>query len=264
VKNLAKRLAGKCGERKADGSRWLGVIDLDVPACHAVFMLRALSLSIDQMRDPVIIRVIAKSLLITLVLFALLGVGAYYGIAAALSSYGYGDAQGWIATLITIIAWLLAFVLLFRAVAVPVIGFFADEVVAAVEQKHYPAKSATARPARFGVSMTLAIMSVIRLLIVNILLLPVYIGLLLTAIGPFVLFLVANGILLGRDLGEMVAVRHLDAAATRTWLQTSRWSRAILGLVVSGLFMVPLLNIFAPIIGAAMATHLFHGEKQDV
>jgi CysZ protein len=264
VKNVASRLAGKRDERKADRTLRQGMIDLDAAACHAVFMFRALTLSIDQMRDLVIIRVIAKSLLITLVLFAMLGIGAYYGIAAALVYYGYGDAQGWIATLITILAWLLAFVLLFRAVAVPVIGFFADEVVAAVEQKHFPAASVRARPASFGVSMRLAIMSVIRLLIVNILLLPIYVGLLLTAIGPFLLFLLANGILLGRDLGEMVAVRHLDVAATKTWLSTSRWSRAILGLVVSGLFMVPILNIFAPIIGAAMATHLFHGEKQNV
>ncbi len=222
-------------------------------------MLSAFSKSVDQLQDPAIIRVIAKSLLITLILFGALGVGAYFGIEALLSHYGYADGQGWIATVITIIIWLLAFVLLFRAVAVPVIGFFADEVVAAVEATHYPAAALTARPARVGLSMKLAFMSIVRLLIVNVALLPVYIGLLLTAIGPFILFLVANGILLGRDLGEMVAVRHLDAEGTRFWLPKSRWSRAALGLIVSGLFMVPILNVFAPIIGAAMATHLFHG-----
>jgi CysZ protein len=230
---------------------------------HAAVMLRALTLSVDQMGDPAILRVIAKSLLITLIVFGALGVGAYYGIAAVLTHYHYGDSQGWIATLITITLWLLAFVLLFRAVAVPVIGFFADEVVAAVERKHYPTASRAAQNAGFGVSLKLSILSVLRLVLVNVLLLPAYIGLLLTAVGPFVLFLIANGILLGRDLAEMVAVRHLDAAGTRAWLSTSRWSRALLGLVVSGLFMVPLLNVFAPIIGAAMATHLFHKGNHE-
>ena len=35
----------------------------------------------------------------------------------------------------------------------------------------------------------------------------------------------------------------------------------VLGLAVAGLFVVPLANLFAPILGAAMATHLFHGGR---
>jgi CysZ protein len=222
-------------------------------------MFKAFSLSVEQLGDRAILGVIAKSLLITLLLFGGLGVLAFFGIQAVLADYGYGDREGWIATAITAIIWLLAFVLLFRAVAVPVIGFFADDVVAAVERKHFPGAAMTARPASIGVSIRLGLMSVVRLLLVNLLLLPVYAALLLTAIGPFALFLVANGILLGRDLGEMVAVRHLDNAGCKDWLANSRWSRAAVGLVVTGIFMVPIANFFAPIIGAAMATHIFHG-----
>ncbi len=227
-------------------------------------MIRAFSLSIDQLGDRAILGVVAKSLVITLLLFAGLGFLAYFGIQAVLAGYGYADREGWVATVITAIIWLLAFVLLFRAVAVPVIGFFADDVVAAVERKHFPDRAMNARPASIGVSIRLGLMSVLRLLLVNLLLLPIYAALLLTAIGPFALFLVANGILLGRDLGEMVAVRHLDKAASKAWLAESRWSRATLGLLVTGIFMVPIANIFAPIIGAAMATHIFHGAKASV
>jgi CysZ protein len=221
-------------------------------------MFKAFSLSVEQLGDRAILGVIAKSLLITLLLFGGLGVLAFFGIQAVLADYGYSDREGWFATAITAIIWLLAFVLLFRAVAVPVIGFFADDVVAAVERKHFPGVAMTARPASIGVSIRLGLMSVVRLLLVNLLLLPVYAALLLTAIGPFALFLVANGILLGRDLGEMVAVRHLDKAGCKEWLANSRWSRATVGLVVTGIFMVPIANFFAPIIGAAMATHIFH------
>lgn len=221
-------------------------------------MFRAFSLSVEQLGDRAILGVIAKSLMITLLLFTGLGFAAYFGIELMLAEYGYGDQDGWIATVITAIIWLLAFVLLFRAVAVPVIGFFADDVVAAVERKHFPGAAVSARPASIGVSIRLGLMSVVRLFLVNLLLLPVYAALLLTAIGPFALFLVANGILLGRDLGEMVAVRHLDQAASKAWLAKSRWSRAALGLLVTGIFMVPIANFFAPIIGAAMATHIFH------
>jgi uncharacterized protein involved in cysteine biosynthesis len=37
-----------------------------------------------------------------------------------------------------------------------------------------------------------------------------------------------------------------------------RWE---LGVIVSGLLTVPVINLFAPILGAAMAAHLFHGRK---
>jgi CysZ protein len=221
-------------------------------------MLRALSLSIEQLGDGAILRVLAKSLLITITLFGVFGLGVFYGVDALLDTYGWGDADGQIATLIAGIIWTLAFIFLFRAVAVPVIGFFADDVVAAVERKHYPSALTTARPASVVLSLRLGLMSVVRLVLVNLALLPLYAALLLTAVGPFALFLVANGLLLGRDLGEMVAVRHLGAMETQAWLRSSRLSRALLGLVVTGIFMVPVANVFAPIIGAAMATHVFH------
>ena len=68
------------------------------------------------------------------------------------------------------------------------------------------------------------------------------------------LFLAVNAVLVGRDLDEMVAARHphlVHAAASRT-------SRFVLGLVANLLLLVPLVNLLAPIIAAAMATHLFH------
>jgi CysZ protein len=41
-------------------------------------------------------------------------------------------------------------------------------------------------------------------------------------------------------------------------MRMTRGRRAVLGGVVTGLLMLPLINLFAPLIGAAMATHLFH------
>jgi CysZ protein len=149
----------------------------------------------------------------------------------------------------------------FRLIAVPVIGFFADEVVAAVEAKHYPNEAARAVKTGFGVSMRLGVMSAVRLVLFNLLALPLYIILIFTAIGPLILFLLVNALLLGRDMGDMVAVRHLSPAACREWRATTRWPRMLLGLIVTGLFMVPVANIVAPIIGAAMATHMFHGAR---
>jgi len=31
-----------------------------------------------------------------------------------------------------------------------------------------------------------------------------------------------------------------------------------MGAIVTGIFMIPIINLIAPIVGAGMATHLFH------
>ena len=92
-------------------------------------------------------------------------------------------------------------------------------------------------------------------------LLPAYIALLFTAVGPALLFFAANAWLLGRDLGDMVAVRHMDAAALPAWRAATRGRRTALGAVAAGLFAVPIVNLLAPIVSAALATHLFHGSR---
>jgi uncharacterized protein involved in cysteine biosynthesis len=47
----------------------------------------------------------------------------------------------------------------------------------------------------------------------------------------------------------------------RGWRKATAWERFTLGVAGTGLFMVPILNLAAPVLGAAMATHLFHGRK---
>ncbi len=225
-------------------------------------MLRAFTLAFGQLGDPAILRVFAKSILITLGLFAAAGYAFVLAVdhyADALNLGTEGDAlAGGAAALVAIAtAWIL-----FRAVAVPVIGIFADEVVAAVEGRYYPGSASTARAAGFGLSLRLGLMSAFRVIGINLLMVPLYGLLLLTAIGPVIAFVAINAVLLGRDLGEMVAVRHFDPATVRGWMRANRGASSLLGLVVTGLFMVPLINLVAPILGAAMATHIFHRKVQ--
>ena len=110
-------------------------------------------------------------------------------------------------------------------------------------------------------AMRMALASAVRALGINLVMTPVYLALLFTAIGPAIAFFLVNGWLLGRDLGDMVASRHMDDATMRGWRKATRGQRFVLGLAVAGLFVVPLANLFAPILGAAMATHLFHGGR---
>ena len=61
----------------------------------------------------------------------------------------------------------------------------------------------------FARSLQMGLRSASRALAVNLVLAPAYILLLLTGFGTPLLFFAANGWLLGVDLGEMVAARHI-------------------------------------------------------
>lgn len=229
---------------------------------HPSVMLRAFLSSLGQLADPPILKVLGKSLAVTLAIVILLGAAFWWGVTSLAASWGWGANGGFAvaagAAMIAVIsAWLL-----FRVVAVAVIGLFADAVVEAVERRHYPEALARARAVSLARTVHMGFASAGRALLFNLLALPVYLALLVTGIGTVALFVVVNALLLGRDLGEMVAARHMDSSAIRGWLGTTRASRFALGLVVTGLFVVPVAGLLAPILGAAMATHLFHGRDE--
>ena len=223
-------------------------------------MLRAFTLSLGQLGDAAILRVLAKSLALTVAIFVLLGLALFGGLHTAFADLGSALGDG-LAGALTVIVFVVAAWLLFRVVAIAVIGLFGDAIVAAVEARHYPAAHAVARDVGFVRSGRMALASAVRALGINLVMTPVYLALLFTAIGPAIAFFLVNGWLLGRDLGDMVASRHMDDATMRGWRKATRGQRVVLGLAVAGLFVVPLANLFAPILGAAMATHLFHGGR---
>ena len=223
-------------------------------------MIRAFLLSVAQLGDRAVLGVLVCSLLVTAGLIALAGGAAWWGAAALVArlpvAHG-GGLAGLAALLVTgLLLWFA-----FRAVAVAVVGLFADAVVEAVERRHYPAALASARPVPFARAAAVGLGSAARFVGVNLLLLPVYLLLLATGVGTPILFFAVNAALLGRDLGDMVAARHLPPAAMREWRAASRGRRFALGLAGTGLFVVPGVALFAPVLGAAMATHLFHGGR---
>jgi uncharacterized protein involved in cysteine biosynthesis len=230
-------------------------------------MIQAFTLSLAQLGDPRIRWVLVKSVLLTLLLFFAAAAIAGW-LLAGINPCGWGPFEsnctigtggGVAAGLLVAIAGLW---LLFPAVAIGVIGLFADEVVEAVEERHYPEAAATARRPAAAESLALGLRSAGRLLLWNLLAIPAYLLLLMTGIGPFLLFFAINAVALGRDLGEMVGIRHHRGAELKRWLAANRGRRAALGLFVTFLFLVPFANLFAPVIGAAMATHLLRGDKR--
>ena len=225
-------------------------------------MIHALFLSLGQLFDRPVLQVLLKSLALTVLLFAGLGFGLWFAmdwLGDLIGEWmGLGGDGGIYADVATLLLFLLGWWLLVRAVAVAVVGIFADEVVAAVEAKHYPQAHAAARDVPLGRAITMGAGSAARAIGFNLLLAPIYLMLLVTGLGTALAFFVVNAWLLGRDLGDMVAARHMPYARLGEWRRHTRLRRFALGAIGTGLFLVPLVNLIAPVLGAAMATHAFH------
>ena len=214
---------------------------------------RAFALALGQLSDPAILRVLAKSVMATLAIFALLGMAAWQGVSALLAGYaaGYEELSGLIALVLTGIgAWLL-----FRVVALAVLQFFADDVVRAVERRHYHAAAAVP-DLPFGIELAASARGLLRTVAVNAGVLPVALVLLVTGVGTALLLWVANAWLLGRELTEMVWLRHRSNPTEL--VPVSGATRFLLGGAVAALLVVPFVNLLAPVLGAATATHLVH------
>lgn len=204
---------------------------------------------------PAALRLLVKTLLLTLAIFGMIGLGIWTGTYAVRAYFGW-DGGGFAEAAATVLGLVALGWLLFRTIAMVVMNLFADDIILAVERDSYPAAATTARPVGLGGSVRLALRSAVRALGWNLLALPAYVLLLVTGIGTLALFLLLNGYLLGRDLADMVEPRH---PALPPIPRLSRW---LMGLVSALLFLVPLLNLLAPIWSAAMAVHMLHGAKR--
>ncbi len=216
-------------------------------------MLRAFALALSRMADPALLPIWLKSLAVTLLACLALGFAGWQGLNALILSY-YGDqavSQLASTVLVVIGGWLL-----WRIIALAVLQFFADAVVQAVEARDYPEMAATARKLGLREEAGRALSGAGRALLFNLLALPVALVLIVTGIGAPLLFLAVNAVLLGRELQDMVWLRHRPSKATPAPL--SRVERLALGGITALLLTVPVVNFIAPFLGAACAVHLIH------
>lgn len=218
-------------------------------------MLSAFSLAFRQLGDPAVLRVLGKSLLLTLLIVALLGTGLWWLAERGLAMAGLEQGRGILALIGVVIAgWLL-----WRIVALAVLQFFADEVVEAVEARHYPEALRNARKLGWREELGQGLGGAGRAVFWNLAALPVALILLITGVGPPLVFYLVNAVLLGRELQDMVWLRHRHAPDAGSPLTSA--DRVMLGGAVAALLAVPFVNLLAPLLGAAAATHLVHRAR---
>ena len=220
-------------------------------------MFASIGKALTSLHDPAIHRILVRSVLYTIALFA----GALVlaeGVLLLLPGLGKPDAN-------RELEWKmpLMFAKLMLSFGAPVAALFAslflDEVAAAIEARSYP-QDAKAPGNSFRKGLASGIRLTLTVIMANLLLWPV------SAISPgfgWLAKLGVNAYLLGREYFELAALRHLprlDMVRLRRRRASSIFGA---GLVLSLLTQIPLVNLFAPLFGAALMVHLFRQLSRE-
>ena len=211
-------------------------------------MFSAVAKTLGQLSDPPIRRVIGKVLGLAILGYVLFVVLVYLliGWLAGLSGWLEGLAQFGGVLGAMVIAWLL-----FPSVAAAIAGIFSDEIIDAVEAKHYPGL-----PPGKPVPVLQSVFDGLKLaaiaIIANVLALPFLL------VFPMYVLITwgVNGWLLGREYFEMVAFRRMDRASARTLHRHHNRTFTIAGVMIAVCLTIPIVNLLAPVLGAAFMVHV--------
>lgn len=220
-------------------------------------MIQVLMFSFQSLSDRRIFAVLVKVVILTIATLIVSGIGLWFALQGLFGWLDVNDDGLWSSLLSGAIIILSSF-LLFRVVAVAMTWVFADDIIDAVEDRHYPRQAAFGKRPNLGAAVQMAIQSAIRVLGYNLLALPLYLLLLFTGVGTAIAFLLINALLLGRDLEDMLIARHGAKGAM------NKLPRLLLGLMGTAGMLVPLVNFLVPVLVTAMAVHLVHAGHSEL
>lgn len=219
-------------------------------------MFVALLRAIAALSLPPLRRAVATSLALTIASFIVLWIGLGAGLDRA-NAIAWAPLH-WLLNLFGALSVLVLSWLLFPAAATLVMSFFLGRIADAVEAVHYPGRG-PARPQPFSELLGITLRLMLVTIVLNLLALPIYIF--LPGINLFV-FLLLNGYLFGREYFEVVALRRLDRDAAAALRHRFAARVFVGGVVIAGLFAVPLVNLLAPAIATAFMLHVFEGLRR--
>ena len=203
--------------------------------------------AVAQINDPALRRV---------VLFGAGGAAILFIILLSLAwwlhdTYAYDALQNFLKAW-ALWAWLLSLILkfinllfalsvlfvlaiLFPVITTLIIGLFLDDVVAAVEKKHYPG-SPVARSQPISEVLGSNLRFVLLVIGLNLVCLPLYLILLLVPPLNLVLYYLLNGYLVSREYFGLIAIRHMDPALASKMRRANRGKVLLAGIIITFLF----------------------------
>jgi CysZ protein len=214
--------------------------------------LKMLSLVRQAARDglsPPFRGVLFKSLGLTILVL----IAAWFGLEWLIDQL-VSFPQGWLDALVQLVsgfALIIGAVFLVVPVTALVASLFLDDIAKLVEETHY-AEGPQGRPVPFFEALRGAVGFTLVVIAVNL----VALLLLLVPGVNAIIFLVANGYLLGREYFELAALRFRPRAQVKA-LRRAHGGRVFMaGLVIAALLAVPILNLLTPLFATALMVHL--------
>ncbi len=218
-----------------------------------------------QLGDPRFLRVLMRSLVLTVLALAAVFWAVVLGLGWLLPDSVTLPWIGRVGFLDDIAFWagvglmLLLSVVLMVPAAAAVVGFFLDDVAEAVETRWYPALP-PASEMGLGEQVGDSLRFLGLVVAANLVALVIY--LFVPPLAPFI-FWIVNGFLLGREYFSLVARRRLGAAAAAELGRRHLGRIWLAGTAMAVPLSVPVLNLVVPILGVAVFTHQFHRLARD-
>ena len=220
-------------------------------------LMRAFSLTLGQIGDPVFRGVLIKSILFTLILFVGLTLLFYW--AAPEVKVFESDWLQWLNGVLEVgggLAFFALLVLTLSATATLIGGIFLDDIAEAVEKRHY-AGDPEGQSADFPTTFAVSIRFIGITILLNILALPLYLIALLFPPLFACIFYGLNGYLLSREYFELVSLRHQDAKVGRQLRKANRTKVFLAGVIIAFFITIPIVNLVVPILATAFMLHIF-------
>ncbi len=212
-------------------------------------MLDAASLALRDILSPPFRGVLLKSLALTIGLLVALGAALEWLLAAWVTlPWHWADTAF---SILAGIALLVGLGFLIAPVTALFAGLFLDEIAEVVERTHY-SHDPVGRPLPIGRALATGAKFLGIVLLVNAVALPLVV---LLGFGVLI-FLVANGYLLGREYFDLAALRHFDQATARSLRARHGRTVFVAGVLIALFAAIPIVNLLAPLFATALMVHL--------
>jgi CysZ protein len=177
------------------------------------------------------------------------------------TSYLIEFETGWLNTVITSLVGVLSSIagwFMLPSLTILIGGMFQETVIHRVEKSYYPDAMRKESP-KFWPDFFHDVRFTIKSVLLNILIFPTY----FFAIG-FIISILLNTYLLGREFFETAAGHHVGKAQANKILKQTKPTVYGSGLVITLMNLIPILNIFVPIIGMVWMVHVYHSIQNKV
>ena len=167
---------------------------------------------------------------------------------------------GWLDVLANLIIGALSGIggwFMLPALTVFISGMFQEKAIYRIEQTYYPYAASDKEP-EFWPNIVHDIKFTLWALFLNLLVLPLY----LIGIG-FVVSIILNSYLIGREFFESAAGYHIGKVKAKNLGRQNRKVVYTGGFIITIMTLVPLLNLFVPIIAVVWMVHIYHGLNNN-